>query len=197
MERAASQVTHQELELLMRYSRDARVVCEIGCYEGRTSVAFALNTTGAVYSVDPFYQGRLGVCYTECIARIHRWREGVQNLVFLTGMSLDVAPTFELPIDFLFIDADHSYEAAKADWNAWAPKVRKKGYIALHDARLAVNSPQFLGSMRFYSEDLALMDSVIECDAVDSLVIVQTKSAHDSETDDSACANLVSPEQNN
>lgn len=36
-------------------------------------------------------------------------------------------------IDFVFIDADHSYQGVKADIIAWTPKVRKGGYITGHD----------------------------------------------------------------
>jgi predicted O-methyltransferase YrrM len=170
-----SQVTDRELQMLLRYGYDARIICEIGCYEASTSVALALNTTGTVYSVDPFYCGRLGVCYTEYVARVHRWRNGVRNLVFLKGLSHEISRAFNLPIDFLFIDADHSYEAVKADWNEWFPKVRKGGHIALHDSKPAENSPQMLGSMRFYLEDVSQIDAVLECDSVDSLVIVQSR----------------------
>lgn len=173
LEEPASQVTDGELEMLLHYSRGAAVVCELGCYEARSSVAFALNTTGTVYAVDPFVGGRLGICYTEWVARIHRRREGASNLVFLKGLSGVVATRFESLIDFLFIDADHSYDAVKTDWEQWFPKVRKNGYIALHDSKLAVNSPQLLGSMRFYSEHVARMRGIVECDSVDSLVIVQ------------------------
>jgi predicted O-methyltransferase YrrM len=51
----------------------------------------------------------------------------------LRGDSLSVARTFSTPIDLLFIDADHSYSAVKADLSAWAPKVRSGGWIVLHD----------------------------------------------------------------
>lgn len=36
-------------------------------------------------------------------------------------------------LDFVFIDADHSYAAVAADIDAWLPKVRKGGIIAGHD----------------------------------------------------------------
>jgi predicted O-methyltransferase YrrM len=36
-------------------------------------------------------------------------------------------------LDFVFIDAIHSYEAVKADLEAWYPKVRHDGLIAGHD----------------------------------------------------------------
>jgi predicted O-methyltransferase YrrM len=172
---AASQVTDKELQMLLRYSRDARTICEIGSYEASTSVALALNTTGTVYSVDPFYRGRLGVSYTEYVAKIHRRRNRVRNLVFLKGLSHEVGSNFLLSIDFLFIDADHSYEAVKRDWEGWFPKVRKGGYVALHDSKPAANSPQMLGSMRFYLEDVPQIHGVVECDSVDSLVIVQSQ----------------------
>ena len=36
-------------------------------------------------------------------------------------------------IDFLFIDADHSYEAVKKDLELWYPKVKHGGVISGHD----------------------------------------------------------------
>lgn len=37
------------------------------------------------------------------------------------------------PLDFLFIDGDHSYEGVKTDFEQYAPLVRKGGIIAFHD----------------------------------------------------------------
>jgi predicted O-methyltransferase YrrM len=36
-------------------------------------------------------------------------------------------------LDFVFIDANHSYEFVKDDINAWYPKVKKGGILAGHD----------------------------------------------------------------
>jgi predicted O-methyltransferase YrrM len=129
-----SQVSARELQMLLKYSRNASVICEIGCYEGKTSVALAKNTTGTVYSVDPFFKGRLGIPYGHWIARLHSKRSHTRNLVLIQGFSKEVAATFNLPIDFLFIDGDHSYDAAKSDWTIWYPKIVEGGMIALHDA---------------------------------------------------------------
>lgn len=36
-------------------------------------------------------------------------------------------------IDFLHIDGDHTYEGVKIDWELYSPKVRRGGYITIHD----------------------------------------------------------------
>ncbi len=37
------------------------------------------------------------------------------------------------PYDVVFIDADHTYEAVKADWENYGPMVKKGGIVAFHD----------------------------------------------------------------
>lgn len=46
-----------------------------------------------------------------------------------------VAPRLfeDASIEFVFIDADHTYEAVKQDIAAWLPKVKPGGYIGGHD----------------------------------------------------------------
>jgi predicted O-methyltransferase YrrM len=172
----ASQVTDRELQLLLKYSRDARVTVELGCYEGKTSTALAANNLGRVFSIDPFFRGRLGICYGEQIARIYCKRLRLKNLKFVKGCSYEVAAGFREPIDFLFVDANHDYDAIKRDWEDWAPKVRNGGVIALHDCRQAMNSPDYLGTMRFYDCDIGRIDYVTEVESIDSLVLFRVHS---------------------
>jgi predicted O-methyltransferase YrrM len=44
------------------------------------------------------------------------------------------------PLDYLFIDGDHSYEGVKQDFELYAPLVRNGGVIALHD--VAEHAPE-------------------------------------------------------
>lgn len=50
------------------------------------------------------------------------------------GRSFEVASAWSRPIDFLFIDADHSYEGCSTDLKAWLRFVRSGGWVAFHDS---------------------------------------------------------------
>ncbi|MEM2105965.1 MAG: class I SAM-dependent methyltransferase [Candidatus Bathyarchaeia archaeon] len=39
----------------------------------------------------------------------------------------------DMPLDFLFIDGDHTYEGVKKDFEMYSPLVRKGGIVAFHD----------------------------------------------------------------
>ena len=65
------------------------------------------------------------------------------NLADVAGTIGDIhSPCFSLQaatmydaasLDFVFLDADHSYEGVSADIAAWTPKVKRGGIIAGHD----------------------------------------------------------------
>lgn len=56
-----------------------------------------------------------------------------KNVKFHLGSSNDIAKTWKLPIDMLFIDADHSFEAVMNDFNIYSKFVTHNGIILLHD----------------------------------------------------------------
>lgn len=55
----------------------------------------------------------------------------------LVGDSAQTADKFEdKSVDFVFLDADHSYNSIRRDIEAWLPKVRPGGILAGHDYNL-------------------------------------------------------------
>lgn len=169
----ATQVTDAELDVLRRHAAEARTIVELGAFEGKTAVALAKESPGNVYSIDPFTPGRLGICYGRVIANVARRRARTGNLQFLRGFSHDVAPRFHQAVDMLFIDANHSYEAVRRDWEDWTPKLRAGGVVAMHDVRVAKNSPVRLGSMDFFEREVATNGNYEQVAAVDALVVMR------------------------
>lgn len=47
--------------------------------------------------------------------------------------SVEAAREINEPLDFVYIDGDHSYEGVRADMEAWFPLIREGGIIAGHD----------------------------------------------------------------
>ena len=63
---------------------------------------------------------------------IAKHRSGRAEIIkdYTTEAAKDVA---DESLDFVFIDADHSYMGVMRDVGAWAPKVKKGGMIIGHD----------------------------------------------------------------
>ena len=53
------------------------------------------------------------------------------HLVVADSRTVDPPPE---PLELLFIDGDHSYEGAKADFERWQAFVRPDGHVLFHDA---------------------------------------------------------------
>lgn len=76
-----------------------------------------------------------------------RFTSAKQKLHLLRGNSHDPAMLAQLkarlagqPVDFLFIDGDHTYAGVKQDFEMYSPLVRKGGLIAFHD--IVVHPPE-------------------------------------------------------
>jgi hypothetical protein len=62
-------------------------------------------------------------------------RAGVEDVICPLKMpSVQAADLFEDgTLDFVFLDADHEYEAVRRDLEAWFPKVKRRGVLGGHD----------------------------------------------------------------
>jgi hypothetical protein len=57
-----------------------------------------------------------------------------KNIKLIKGWSADVAPTIPNDsVDFIYIDANHSYASCVQDISLWAPKVKQGGIVMGHD----------------------------------------------------------------
>jgi predicted O-methyltransferase YrrM len=58
----------------------------------------------------------------------------LDKIRIIQGDSVKVARNWALPVELLFIDGSHDYDAVKADLEMWLPHVVPGGFVALHDA---------------------------------------------------------------
>jgi len=112
-----------------------KLAVEIGVYYGGSLQIWLENSYQGctVIGIDP-----------DPKPRSYEIPEGV-TLKLVNGYSTDPAYIKRMkeigPIDFLFIDGDHSYEGARADFENYGPLVRTGGVIAFHDIRPHPNDP--------------------------------------------------------
>ena len=177
---AETQTTPAERDCLSRYASGRRRLVEIGVWHGVTTMRLrsAMASDGILFAVDPFVAGRLGFSAQRYIAHreVAKIGNGTVEWVRLTGAQAAYLHREECKglVDFVFIDADHSYDAVRADWEGWNPLVIRGGVVALHDSRsTATRSIESAGSVR-YTNDVILNDPrFVQVDTVDSLTIVQ------------------------
>jgi predicted O-methyltransferase YrrM len=158
--RIPTHLTSRERATLHRLAREreraiggpARVV-EIGSYLGASAafMAAALREPGSrVYCIDTWTneamsEGRRDTRDTF----LHNTAAFADRIVPVQGWSTDAQVMARVReeaghIDLLFIDGDHGYEGAKADWVSYAPLLAPGATIVLHDVGWAEGVQQVL-----------------------------------------------------
>lgn len=138
---------YQNEEELANLVRDVRTlkpvnVLEIGTAQGGTLFLWTrlAQQNATIVSID-LPGGKFGGGYSERQERLYRRFAGTNQKLHLLRLDSHADSTFEetkklfggSPIDLLFIDADHTYEGVKRDWEMYSPLVRPGGIVAFHD----------------------------------------------------------------
>lgn len=120
----------------------AKAVMEIGTYNGGTlfMTCRVSDPDATIISVD-MSGGRFGHGYVLPRKFVYRsFTKKSQKLHLLRKDSHDPKTADQVqsllggvPLDFLFIDGDHTYGGVRADFEMYAPLVRKGGIIGFHD----------------------------------------------------------------
>lgn len=116
---------------------DGATILEIGSHQGRSTVvlASAVQGRGTVVAVDPFVEGRLfGGQPTRSTFEANLATYGVSDTVRLVpAYSTRLRPTWEEPIDLLYVDGKHDYWTCSDDL-CWAEHLADGGTVLVHDA---------------------------------------------------------------
>lgn len=120
----------------------ATLGAEIGVSLGRlSSYLLRENQNLSMYLVDPYFEYCDSGFYVSQTNQDTRSDYASNSMIqfgerakWLRMRSLDAAKLVpDGTLDFVFIDADHSYEACKADILAWRPKLKAGGLLCGHD----------------------------------------------------------------
>lgn len=128
-----------EKPLFRRFSSGKKRLVEIGVFEGASGAIFrsAMASDGVLHLIDPFIPDSMNpaLCGRPWMARLNVARVLNGSVVWHHDLSSSVAKTWKGPIDFLFIDGDHTEASCRQDWEQWSPFVEQDGAVLFHDAR--------------------------------------------------------------
>ena len=143
LDEARTQTTPAERALFRELAAGARTIVEIGAFEGVSTRAMrdAMPRDAHLYAVDPFSANRYGFCLQQAIFRREVGRSANGHVILLRQFSHEAIVSWREPIDLLFIDADHSFEAVTRDFRDWGRHVRPGGVILLHDSQQSPAKP--------------------------------------------------------
>lgn len=112
-----------------------RRMAEVGVYIGKFSEHMLTRVPeSTVWSIDPYKDSDGNFMWKvmrEAIMRLDQY--GARSRLVIAPSPQAASYFDDGFFDFVYIDADHRYEAVKADLAAWYPKVRKDGILAGDD----------------------------------------------------------------
>jgi predicted O-methyltransferase YrrM len=129
-----------EAALLYRLGRDATTgpLAEIGRFKGGSTFVFASAMPAGVelWSYDFHVALRPDMPGAQLDAELSAALEryGLAEKVHLLVADSRLADPPLAPLEVLFIDGDHSYAGAKADFERWGAFVKPGGHLLFHDA---------------------------------------------------------------
>jgi predicted O-methyltransferase YrrM len=171
---ASTQTTAAEQACLSRHASGRRSLVEIGVMHGATTALLrsVMSPEGLVTGIDRHPPGRLFVSFERLVAKRELGRHARGRAVLLRQWSHEAARDWMAPIDFLFIDGDHSWAGIERDWRNWSTHVVASGVVALHDSR-PMPDCEPLDSVRFAEEVILRDERFTVIDAVDSLTVLE------------------------
>ena len=162
---------------LFRAAAEARgrgAIVEIGSWKGRSTTWLASGARLAghrVHAIDPHHRSReYPDAETEEEFRANLARNGLTAVVEpLVMTSEEAMARVAEPVELLFIDGDHSYEAVRRDAELWLPRLIEGGTVMFHDVATAA----YTGPRRVVREMVCRSPLFHRISRVGSMVVAQ------------------------
>lgn len=91
-------------------------------------------------------------CYNECLKLASDFPARVS---LLRGLSMNFVGSFkDKSLDVCYVDGNHAYEAAMADFCAWWPKIKPGGILGAHDYWVSREAPAW-GEVKVVADHFA------------------------------------------
>jgi SAM-dependent methyltransferase len=169
--------------------QESPVIVELGSWKGKSSVILAQgihqSRAGRIFCIDPFDVSCDIVCSSKSFPSRRSIRDcfdanlraaGVADHIQAIATKSHIAVRqWKLPVDLLFIDADHAYEAVQRDFREWSPFVKPGGFIALHDVHPHPRPQDPDGPGRVARESICSGEIWTEVRIIDSLCLARKK----------------------
>ena len=128
--------------LIQLIGKNDLIGCEIGVQTGKNALKI-LETLDIkkLYLVDPYlqyngFEGDKQMLHNKLKQEAHKRLEHFDNrIVWIEKDSTDIKTLNDIkePLDFVYIDGNHSYEWVKKDISNWYDKIKIGGLISGHD----------------------------------------------------------------
>lgn len=140
-------------------------MAEIGCFAGESTAVWA-RFFKKVYAIDPWIPGYddandtgSKVVGSEVEALFDQRMHDYPNVIKIKNHSYNVADSLfdDGTLDFVYIDAEHTYSGVKKDLLKFIPKIRSGGFIGGHDYK-----PRFQGCVDAVNEFFGTPDRLFD-----------------------------------
>jgi hypothetical protein len=143
----STQINREQAEFLydniIDIPGEGRII-DVGTGRGHATLLFALTKPDwTIYTIDGYglYGSIQNVWNAEnensfkangVVDVLNYWKEfNVDNIIQIVGNTWDIH--WELPADFIFIDADHSYDGVRKDVEKFFPFLKDGSKVGFHD----------------------------------------------------------------
>ena len=140
---------NQNNHYALKYINKGDICAEVGVWKGYLSSEILKHNPLKLHLIDPWKtQDVIDRCYSINQKKLNKIYEKVLNK-FGKLSNVEIHRDFSTNVsfstqyfDWVYIDADHSYDAVKKDLEFYYPLVKKRGYLCGDDYGLWSNKPK-------------------------------------------------------